>query len=95
MENQEKILVFYINIGNLPPVGVRNYMDKLSEEMSIGKPEGERHFFISVRDQESKVECIYPQFVAQKEAIENSNAKIIELNQILEEQIKNLKADEE
>jgi hypothetical protein len=54
----ERILAFYINVGNVSNDEVDAYVEKAIARFG-DKPENERHYYIPVRGQESKVELIY------------------------------------
>lgn len=56
------IIVFYINVGNLAPIDVEPYINKVSEK-TTGKEEDESQmikYYIPVRNEESKVVCLNP-----------------------------------
>jgi hypothetical protein len=54
------VLVHYINIGNLDPMDIRNFMETLKDEINYND---EYHsVFLPVRNQDSKVECLNPIF---------------------------------
>ena len=55
------VLAVYINVGNMNSEDVKFHMSKIQEKMSADK--GFKYFFIAVRDQESRIECVYPNFV--------------------------------
>lgn len=54
------ILVFYVNVGNMEPGDVSTYMSRLKEQMNL-KPEDNDKvlcFFIPIRNEATKVECL-------------------------------------
>jgi hypothetical protein len=53
------ILVFYLNVGNLEECDVQESIEKIKHQFRF-KDEKFLSFFIPVRNQDSKVECIYP-----------------------------------
>lgn len=59
------ILAAYINIGNLDESDINKYMGKIRDTMSINK--FFELFLVPVRDQETYIECVYPNFVYDEE----------------------------
>lgn len=77
----EKILLaVYVNVGNLEAQEVDYHMKKL--QSSVGEDRGYKYFFIAVRDQESRIECVYPNIV-------NNEEITAKLNILLDDIIKN------
>lgn len=63
MEKEIIILVYYINIGNMPSGDVEEYLYRVHENFdSIKWPEDTfvKTFLIPVSDQRTRIECIYP-----------------------------------
>ena len=82
---QPIILVFYIDVGNLPDCDVREYLSKISEALTEKNSKTEyKYFFIPVRGQVSKVECINPVRTSGK-VYENIVQKLNNSQQALDE----------
>lgn len=65
------ILSAYINIGNLDEDEANQYLTKIKEHI---KTKGIIYHIIPVRDQETKIECVYPNLVSDKKTKEKLNA---------------------
>lgn len=81
LEKSGIILVFYVNIGHMPMHEVENYILNLTAKL---KKPGFTQYIIPVRDQESKVECIYP-------TTNSDNTTLKELDSYLKELTNNNK----
>jgi hypothetical protein len=79
------ILAVYVNVGNMDNQDVKFHMEKIRKSM-IGD-RGYKYFFIAVREQETRIECIYPNFI-------NNEEVASKLNVCLNDIIKNIKTDE-
>lgn len=64
------ILVFYLNVGNLSPEEVEKFMERNKEKVSFS--DRADCVFIPIRDGETKVECVYPQYIAEESKIEET-----------------------
>lgn len=73
------ILAVYVNVGNIDYKDVDSVMNKLKK--SVTEDRGYKYFFIAVRDQESRIECIYPN-------VTNNEEITAKLNVILDDIIK-------
>jgi hypothetical protein len=81
------ILVNYINIGNLSNEDVREYMYEIIKELKVSKEKGGDNiiqYFIPVRNQESKVECINPVLV-NNELYQQAKVQLEEARKALDE----------
>ncbi len=58
------ILVYYVDIGNLCPEDVDEYINKLIER---NKNENMVQYFVPVRDQETRIDCINPKLLPEDE----------------------------
>ncbi len=65
------ILAVYINVHNLDEHDVKSYCNKISEKINTNK--GIIYHVIPVRDQETKIECVYPNFVYDEKIKEKLN----------------------
>lgn len=64
------ILVYYIDMGKLPPSKVGEYIQTLGEQVKNGIPEDDDsiiQYVLPVRGENSRVECINPKFVTEEE----------------------------
>jgi hypothetical protein len=75
------VLAVYVNVGNMNSEDVKFHMGRIQK--SLGSDKGFKYFFIAVRDQETRIECVYPSFVSNDEI----TAK---LNICLDDIIKNI-----
>jgi len=57
---QPLILVYYMDVGNLPDADVNLYMKKIAKGLFKKNEDGIIKYLIPVRNQETKVECINP-----------------------------------
>ena len=80
------ILVVYVNVGNINNDDVDHHIKKIRETI-ITADRGINFFFIAVREQESRIECIYPQ-------CSNNEEIISKLNICLDDVIKNIKNEQ-
>lgn len=79
------ILVVYVNVGNMDSDDVDHYVKKIRE--TIITERGISYFFVAVKEQESRIECIYPQ-------CSNNEEIISKLNICLDDVIKNIKNEQ-
>ena len=79
------VLAIYINVGNMDIQDVKSFMEKV--QRSMGEDRGYKYFYIPVRDQESKVECVYPNFLSDETIREK-------LNICLDDVIKSIKNEQ-
>lgn len=75
------VLAVYVNVGNMDNEDVKFHMTKIQEKLSSDK--GFKYFFIAVRDQETRIECVYPNFI-------NNDEVTAKLNVCLDDIIKNI-----
>lgn len=86
MEN--KILVYYIGIGDLDSVDVPEYIDKVAKKITPSTFQGEI-IIMPVLGSDSRIECINPKYINDKELIEVHEELMKELNIKLKQQIEN------
>jgi hypothetical protein len=87
MENNKLILVYYINVLNVNDV--QGYMDSVKDKIVIDNFNG-YSIFIPVTTHESKIECINPKYITEKELIDKHLSMLKELNEELYYSIENL-----
>lgn len=61
---KKMVLAFYINVGNMEHSDVKPYIENIKK---LATNKNEIHYFIPVRDQETRIECIYPNFTNDEE----------------------------
>lgn len=61
------IIVFYINVGNMSRMQMEDHLAKVMHEYKTEQPTNCITYFIAVSDQPTKVECINPKYVTDKE----------------------------
>lgn len=67
---QQIILAVYVNIGNLSSEEYHNVISKIQKTFSDNKKqENIIHYIIPVRDQPTRIECIYPHFISSSETL--------------------------
>lgn len=86
---QELIIVCYMNIGNIPNSDVQEYMSKVAKSIQSSKDKI-THYFIPVRDQETRIECINPVRVDNK-TYEHIKQKLSVAQKTLDEILNNMK----
>ncbi len=64
------ILAFYLNVGGLSEQDVDGYISRVRGSMK--EDDSAIYYFIPVRNQETRVECVYPIFVDNQEIKERS-----------------------
>lgn len=78
------ILVFYINVGNVPSNDVSEYMDYVQQRLSVNKPaDAAPWFFIPIRDSETRVECINPSLINNPALIDKMLNELTQLNELI------------
>jgi hypothetical protein len=58
------VLVYYVNIGNIDDSDVEPYLNRVKDMLTDTNMV---QYFIPVRDQETKIECINPKLVNEEE----------------------------
>ena len=81
ISDEPVILTFYLNVGNLEECDVQEYIEKIKCQFRF-KDEKFLSIFIPVRNQDSKVECIYPVLLD-----DTQKSKVKEAVQRLEKEI--------
>jgi len=81
------MLAVYMNVGNIADEDVSKYMEKITKMLSTDK--SYKFFLMPVRgNQETKIECIYPNFLYDEE-MKNK------MNNVLDKLIENTKTNEQ
>jgi len=65
------ILVFYINIGGLSISNAASYVQKVQQQFESQNFTDLVQYFIPVRDAETRIECLNPQFITNKKIIDD------------------------
>ncbi len=76
------ILVFYIDIRNVPSRDLRHYMNLVKQQVAPLTPDNITMFFIPILSGDSRVECVNPKVISEDEykhvlAILETNQKIV------------------
>lgn len=65
---EEKIiLIFYINVGNVDDIDVSTYINEIADNFKPNKGDEMIHYYIPIRDGETRVECINPKLVSDED----------------------------
>lgn len=85
---KDVILVFYINVGNMAEEDVEPYVESIRNNISGDKPEDTAPwFYIPVRGESSKVECLHPKFIVNETLVTNTMNQLTEINQMFHDRI--------
>jgi len=82
------LLVFYINIKDIDPRDIENFMHKIGKRIQP-KTINAESILIPIFG-ESRVECINPQYITDSDLIKKHERLMAELNEHLENQLKSL-----
>ncbi|MFW6272375.1 MAG: hypothetical protein ACOC2U_01180 [bacterium] len=79
MEDNKLILVYYISVIDLDPEDIPNYMERVRDKISI--PDFNGHsIFIPVFTNETRIECINPKYITEKDLIKEHVSLMKKLN---------------
>jgi hypothetical protein len=93
MEENKLILVYYIGVINVEPPEIPEYMKKVRDKISI--PDFNGHsIFIPVNTYDTKIECINPKYITEKELIKKHVSLMKKLNLDLQSHIDELNKDD-
>jgi hypothetical protein len=88
--NKEKIiLVHYINVGNIDGNDVSRLMEDVVKKFSPKEEDNIISYWIPVREQETRVECINPKLVSEEDFTEAK--RVLDRNQEIVNNIINWK----
>ncbi len=90
---ESKILVFYIGIASINLDDVQEYIQKISKKITPETFNGEI-IIIPTHTYDTKVECINPKYITDKELIQEHENLMKQLNYNLHEQLKITKNEE-
>jgi len=91
MENKENlILVYYIGVGNMAQEDIENFIQKIKNRMIPETFKGEI-IIIPQYDLNTRVECINPKYITDKELIQEHENLMKKLNYKLHNDVKELK----
>lgn len=83
------ILVHYVYVGSANRSKVIEYMNNYQKVLDRNSPhENMIQYAIPVHNCDSRIECIYPVMVSDKEAIEKMEENLKRFNEAIESQIK-------
>ncbi len=83
--SEKVVFAIYVNVGGMDYKDVENHIKRIRE--TITEEKEFKYFFIAVRDQESRIECVYPNFVNDEEIKDK-------LKIVLDDVIKNIKNEQ-
>ncbi len=86
--NKDLILVFYIDVRQIDPSDIDEFMHKIAGRLEI-----DNGIYLPIFG-ESRVECINPVYITDSELIKKHERLIAELHEHLENQIKDEKKDD-
>jgi len=88
IENQKPILAFYINVRNMNGEDVSTLVEQIKAEFHS---DNLIQYFVPIRDGESRIECVYPKYIASDEV----KKEIEESTSCFNNRIKNFEGNEE
>lgn len=91
MEN--KILVFYVGIMGVPQDKIEEFIHKVSKKITPTTFKGEI-IIIPIQSYDTRVDCINPKYITDKELIQENENLLKELNHNLHNQLKLIKDEE-
>ncbi len=80
------ILVVYINCGGIPPNAISEHLKTVYDSLSIEEQDDIKTYVVPT-DGETRIECIYPVFIASEKKVEETKLKLDEINNLF---LKNL-----
>lgn len=86
----KEIYVIYVGILNIPNEYIEEYVKSVAEKIAPTEIDGEI-IVIPVMELNTRIECINPRYITNKELITEHNSKIKKINDELEKQIQFLK----
>lgn len=88
---KDLILVFYVNVGNLDEQDVAEHIEMIRIRIANDKPEDTAPwFYIPVRGEDTRVECLNPKFIANETLVANAMFQLTEINQIFRDKVDNV-----
>ena len=88
--NEKLILVYYIGVYGLDQDEIPEYIQRIKERISLPGFDG-NIIFIPVYTQETRIECINPKYVTDKELIKKHTELVKNLEVELEHQLELIK----
>lgn len=92
MTKEKKILVFYIGVAGIRSEDIEDFVNRVSSRISPSTFEGEI-LMIPTQSVDTKVECINPVYVTDKELIEKHNSMMKKLQEELQYQLEEIKKE--
>lgn len=80
------ILVAYINCNGITPNLISQHLREVYDSMNIEESEDIKMYVVPTQG-ETRIECIYPVFIASKKKVEETKLKLDEINNLF---LKNL-----
>lgn len=90
MDNEKKILVFYIGVSGIRSVDIEDFVKRVSQRITPSVFEGEI-IVIPTQSNDTRVECVNPIYITDKELIKKHTDLMKELQVELQHQVEQLK----
>lgn len=90
MTDEKKILVFYIGVAGVRSEDLEDFVRKVSERITPSSFDGEI-IMIPTQSSDTRVECVNPVYITDKELIKKHTDLMLELQQELRHQVMQLK----
>lgn len=92
-DNEKLILVYYVGVANINPGEINDFIEKIKNKLIPETFIGEI-IIIPQYDTNTRVECINPKYVTDKELIQQYESLMKELNYKLHNDVKEFKNHE-
>jgi hypothetical protein len=90
MADEKKILVFYIGVAGVRSEDLQDFVHKVSSRITPSTFEGEI-IMIPTQSNDTRIECVNPVYITDKELIKKHTDLMQELQQELRHQVTQLK----
>ena len=90
-KNDKLILVFYVGVAGMDMEDIPEYMNKVSNKLTPNNIDGEVIYIPTLSTYDTRVECINPAYITDKELIKKNTTLLSELNVELNNQLNILK----
>ena len=87
---ENKILVIYIGVSGIRSEDIETFTNKISKKITPTTFKGEI-IIIPIQSQNTRIECINPKFITNKNLIKEHTEMIIKLQKELQNQLEQLK----
>lgn len=90
MAEEKKILVFYIGVQNVRSADIEDFVTRISSRITPKTFDGEV-IMIPIQSTDTRIECVNPVYITDKELIKKHSDLMQELQQELRHQVTQLK----